>query len=305
MFGRSEAVRRHDRGILAPHTRAKHRVLRSYLRAWFPIMARLKRAGTIRYIDGYCGPGRYGDQPGSPLIALQAAIEAHQRNPSKPHIFDFVDKDPKCTKQLEKALKGMELPSRFEVRVHTGDFESFLPELLSTLQDGHAVFAFLDPFGFDVKPEVVAQLLPRKTKMREVLLYFPIGAAHRFRSHPYLKAIMEAWGIDAGGRDLEDIRQGCQLTLGKFVEYILTFSMLDRRRRPIYDLFFVTDSLKGFMKMKEAMWGVDRAGISVTRTPTTLHSCGCLNLNRPRSCGLELRRCSEADEYLPRLFSPL
>ncbi len=91
-------------------------------------------------------------------------------------------------------------------------------------------------------------------------MYFPIGAAHRFRSHPYLKAIMDAWGIDPGGRNLEDIRKGCRLTLGEFVEYILAFSMADISRRPIYDLFFATDSPKGFIKMKEAMWKVDPSG---------------------------------------------
>jgi hypothetical protein len=71
---------------------------------------------------------------------------------------------------------------------------------------------------------------------------------------------MDAWGIDPGDRSLEYIRRSCRLTLGEFVEFILAFSMADSSRRPIYDLFFATDSPKGFIKMKEAMWEVDSSG---------------------------------------------
>jgi hypothetical protein len=35
--------------------------------------------------------------------------------------------------------------------------------------------------------------------------------------------------------------------------------MKDRRDRVIYSLFFATKAIKGFLKMKEAMWSVDKA----------------------------------------------
>jgi len=39
------------------HTFAKHRLLRRYLDAWLPIMARHNRRLVL--VDGFAGPGRY------------------------------------------------------------------------------------------------------------------------------------------------------------------------------------------------------------------------------------------------------
>lgn len=50
---------------MAPHSAAKHRVLRSYIDAWIPIMAHQAikmspRSGPARLllVDGFAGPGR-------------------------------------------------------------------------------------------------------------------------------------------------------------------------------------------------------------------------------------------------------
>ena len=51
------------------HTRGKHYVLRFYLNAWLPVMARWER--RLLFIDGFSGPGEYqGDEEGSPQIGL-------------------------------------------------------------------------------------------------------------------------------------------------------------------------------------------------------------------------------------------
>jgi three-Cys-motif partner protein len=54
---------------LDDHTRAKHRVLRSYLNAWIPVMGqqainvrhRTHREQHLLLVDGFAGPGRYID----------------------------------------------------------------------------------------------------------------------------------------------------------------------------------------------------------------------------------------------------
>ena len=64
------------------HTRAKHRVLRSYLNAWIPIMGyqskksyQLDGPPRLLLVDGFAGPGTYLDgEPGSPLIMLDALL---------------------------------------------------------------------------------------------------------------------------------------------------------------------------------------------------------------------------------------
>ncbi len=53
---------------LEPHTLGKHRVLRAYLDAWFPILSSWRK--RILFIDGFAGPGEYkGGEEGSPQIA--------------------------------------------------------------------------------------------------------------------------------------------------------------------------------------------------------------------------------------------
>ena len=42
---------------LPEHTQVKHQLLRCYLNAWFPILARSQRNGSVVFIDGFAGPG--------------------------------------------------------------------------------------------------------------------------------------------------------------------------------------------------------------------------------------------------------
>jgi len=51
---------------LKPHTQAKHKILKSYLFAWIPILA--SKNDRIVYIDGFAGPGEYeGGEPDTPM----------------------------------------------------------------------------------------------------------------------------------------------------------------------------------------------------------------------------------------------
>src|SRR5207245_7314093 len=78
---------------LEPHTLGKHRVLKSYLDAWFPILGRT--SDRILFIDGFAGPGQYeGGEEGSPIIALRSLIEhtAGGRIPAEVR-FVFIDSE--------------------------------------------------------------------------------------------------------------------------------------------------------------------------------------------------------------------
>jgi len=60
---------------IEPHTEAKLAILRKYLDAWIPILARWNQ--QILYVDGFAGPGEYVGKDGlpkdgSPLIAIKA-----------------------------------------------------------------------------------------------------------------------------------------------------------------------------------------------------------------------------------------
>lgn len=55
-----------------PHTIAKISILEDYLLAWFQILGRTKRGQDLLYIDGFSGPGEYGNNSkGSPIGSVR------------------------------------------------------------------------------------------------------------------------------------------------------------------------------------------------------------------------------------------
>ena len=77
---------------IEPHTAAKHKILRKYLDAWFPILAKGNK--KLVYLDGFSGPGRYtGGELGSPLVALQSAL-THREKLNSELEFIFIEERP-------------------------------------------------------------------------------------------------------------------------------------------------------------------------------------------------------------------
>jgi three-Cys-motif partner protein len=75
------------------HTQIKHLILRRYLEAWLPIMA--KYNGRILFVDGFAGPGQCdGGEEGSPIIALKALLDhPHFQRPlhQREVVFGFIE----------------------------------------------------------------------------------------------------------------------------------------------------------------------------------------------------------------------
>ena len=57
-----------------PHTLAKIEILKAYLSAWLPIIARTFTSPIV-YVDGFAGPGVYKNgKPGSPKVASDTML---------------------------------------------------------------------------------------------------------------------------------------------------------------------------------------------------------------------------------------
>lgn len=253
-----------------PHTRAKHAVLRSYLEAWFPILA--KYNGRIVYYDGFAGPGRYlGGEAGSPLIALDVAL-AHSAELSTDLQFVFVEERADRAAHLSAEVARVERPQNFHADVVNGKFEEALRTTLDALDnEGHQLaptFAFVDPFGINGVPfDLIARLLSRSkcealiTFMNVTLQRFvtelPAQADRLIGLDGASKTIAAAHGSEA--RTLVS-RQLYETSLRRSAKFVRFFEMRDRDNRPVYDLFFATNNALGHYKMKEAMWKVDAGG---------------------------------------------
>ena len=253
---------------IAPHTRAKHEILKRYLQAWFPILN--KHHDRILYVDGFCGPGCYkGGEPGSPIVALEAAAE-HRRGLRGDLVFLFVDEREDRLHHLKSVLKEQSIPKHFDVRVKHGVFESEFAPLLESLEQqarsSVPTFVFVDPFGFKGIPfRLIERLLafPRC----EVLITFMVDAVNRFLEHPeesIVAHIVSAFGtkkcisIAKGGGDrVAQLRTLYQEQLESAARFVRYFEMRDRPNHAEYLLFFATNHRMGHVKMKEAMWRVD------------------------------------------------
>lgn len=89
---------------LEPHTKAKHEILREYLKPWFPIIS--SRSDTVVYLDGFAGPGIYSKgEEGSPVIAINTALTHELRSKFKKIVFWFIEKDKETANKLGETLE--------------------------------------------------------------------------------------------------------------------------------------------------------------------------------------------------------
>lgn len=256
---------------LDPHTTAKHEILRRYLAAWFPILGTYH--SRIVYIDGFSGPGRYKNgEPGSPLIALDVALN-HRRSTAGKIVFWFIEERDDRLAHLKQELAAVRVPAHFKVTAESGRFHEKFGSVLGSIEADKNVlaptFAFIDPFGFSGIPfSLIERLLGHKRC--EAFITFMVDAINRFLEHPedkVVRHIVEAFGgheavkIAKGPGDrIVKLRELYQSKLSTVAKYVRFFEMRDRQDRTQYYLFFATNSDKGHVKMKEAMWKVDPDG---------------------------------------------
>jgi three-Cys-motif partner protein len=112
---------------LEPHTEAKHAILKSYLGAWFPILATTPR--RLLYVDGFAGPGEYqGGEDGSPIVALKVArdhvLGQKLGRSGMELVFLFIEKEKARFENLEQKLARLELPGNFKVEAINDSFEN-------------------------------------------------------------------------------------------------------------------------------------------------------------------------------------
>lgn len=269
---------------IEPHTQAKHLILRKYLDAWLPIMAR--HNGRIIFIDGFAGPGRYaGGEEGSPLIALRALLDhPHFREPRRRRevLFLFIEHDEGRADTLNTEIRRFcaerPVPDWVKIpEVETGEFAPVMTRVLDTLDEEGDVlaptFAFLDPFGFkDIPMALVARIA--RNRHCECLITFMYEWINRFLAHPdpAIQAHFdELFGTD-GWRPIADEREREarrdrivalyreQLVGHAGFRHVRTFEMINRGNRTEYFLYFGTKSKVGLSKMKQAMWKADPHG---------------------------------------------
>lgn len=255
---------------LDDHSAAKHKILETYLKAWFPIICRWNN--RVNYIDGFAGPGKYtGGEDGSPIIALDVAIN-HTTELKNQINFIFIEKDDDRAEYLKKEIVTHTIPRNFNWQVVNGEFHSETMELLDYLdKDNNTLaptFAFIDPFGFSGIPFNIIERLLAIPKV-EVFLTFMVDSINRFieddKTGQHIKELFGSDDVEKIIEDSEerekDLRAFYQKKLEENANFVRYFKMCDNNDRTIYYLFFATNNELGNVRMKEAMWKVDDEGL--------------------------------------------
>lgn len=259
---------------LEAHTRAKHEILRMYLHAWMPI---LSQGGfpAFLYIDGFSGPGRYSKgEDGSPIIAIKAAL-SHLSVIRSKVLFYFVEYDKKRADTLEEIINELNIPDNFRIKVVNNEFEAAFDELMGFYRDRskplHPTFAFIDPFGWKGVPfSIVREILSHRSC--EVFVNFMYEEVNRFLGHPDQVVNFDSFFGTSAWKEGVEIRDPSQrnrflhdlyhqqLRDDACAKYVRSFEMRNASNNTDYFLFYATNSKKGIMKMKEAMWRTDASG---------------------------------------------
>ncbi|MEM0050136.1 MAG: three-Cys-motif partner protein TcmP [Candidatus Bathyarchaeia archaeon] len=271
---------------IAPHTAAKHTILKRYIEAWAPILSQSGRNKRLVYIDGFAGPGEYEDgEYGSPVVVLNA-LRNHslQNNFKSEFVCIFIEKCDERANHLRKVIKEKvePLPSWIKYDIHVKDFNQYIKELINYLNVEKLSLApaltFVDPFGWkDLNYNILSDLM--KFGKGELLITLMAGFLQRFvwdKAHlPTIRRLFSDDQIKSiKGSDHQELQEKlimeyflANLT-SKIEEKIgnatkiwhLAFSARNASNVLEYYLIYLTKNCKGFEAMKNAMYNVSSDG---------------------------------------------
>lgn len=258
-------------------------MLRTYLQAWFPIIASgFSRLG-LTYVDAFAGPGEYeGGELGSPLIALTQARRPDVSRHGSPVRMLFIEANESrwihLHSLIEQRFPVATRPQSWRVRTIHGRCEEQLIPALAEIGAGNApIFVNFDGWGVDT-PLTLVRHVGRYTAP-EVLITFHPQWFVRFATQTDVKAGDSVFGgtdwrsLVTTGSPAEKKRRLIDLYRGKLAQahfdHSLVFEMVDEGGHDLL-LVYGTGSLRGLVKMKDAMWSIDRTRGQRFRDPRDL-----------------------------------
>ena len=267
---------------LLEHSEAKIELYGSYLSVYLNILHRAGFAKRIFIFDLFCGEGIYeNDAKGSPIIALDCIHNHYYSNknsiPNMTVWFNDIGKS-----ELEEGYKvdrvkrirdSLTIPSNVDVKFFKKNYREIFPEaieLVKQTKDAKGLF-FVDPFGYKIiKPLDIRQML--EIGNTEVLLWLPIAQMYRFAgavmenqfpgADPLRDFLKELFvntlpSFSSAYDFIEQLKDRFRAYLKDLNAYVDIF-FLERDAANVYCLFFFTRNIKGYEKIIETKWKIDK-----------------------------------------------
>lgn len=263
---------------IAPHTTAKHTILKRYIEAWAPILSQSGRDKKLVYIDGFAGPGEYEDgEDGSPVVVLKALKNHSRQKDFKAEFVNvFIEICNERAQHLQDTIRRRvePLPPWIKYDIDVKDFNQDVGELIRDIEAKGLSLApalsFVDPFGWkDLNYDILSDLM--KFNKGELLITFMAGFLERFvwdKAHlPSIKQLFSDEQIETIQKSANQEKSVMELFLANLTSKIaaktngaqiwhLAFSAYNANNRLEYYLIYLTKSCAGFVAMKSAMYNV-------------------------------------------------
>lgn len=216
--------------FIQQHSVAKHRILQSYLAAYFKTLVSSPNQDVLRLtlVDGFAGGGLYVHNDtrelvkGSPFIFLNATREAEyliNKDRRKPvHLevdYFFVEADRHAHSHLDKVLRDDGYGAQIGNTIHLqhAKFQDQADSIIDFVKrksprNGRSIFA-LDQYGYKEVPTQLIQKIFAKLPSAEVILTFGVDSFLNYASDGKLtQSLLDEIGIPdvLNGRSMEDIK---------------------------------------------------------------------------------------------------
>lgn len=160
------------------HTQEKLRVFSSYLDVYLGILLRQNYLRRVDIYDMFAGRGKYGDNPGSAVLALEI-IKKHREESKKDVRLYLNDSDPDNYRLLceitksEKWVSCQGIDANDAINGHIKDIHD------NRLGSDYKQFFYLDPFGYSqIEKETLDGII--RLSNTECLLFVPVTRIVQF-----------------------------------------------------------------------------------------------------------------------------
>lgn len=269
------------------HSKAKVELYATYLATYLNLLSRAGFVEKIYFYDLMCGEGIYEDGgKGSPILTLET-IKNHffsngKQCPDIEILFNDkdkseIEKDKYKIERVQDAASSIFLPDNVGVQYSREDYNEIFPKLIKDLKEigsNGRTLIFLDPYGYkEIKSKQIKDII--LNKKTELLLFFPISHMHRFARkslskedfpggiplEKFLLPLIEFNNELAIVKSVYDfifqLKKAFKTYLSEYNIFVDTFT-IERDSQNVYGLFFFTHHVRGFEKMLESKWKMDK-----------------------------------------------
>ncbi|MEW6678542.1 MAG: three-Cys-motif partner protein TcmP [Pseudomonadota bacterium] len=248
--------------LIQPHSIAKHRILQSYLAAYFQTLVSSPNQDVLRLtlVDGFAGGGQYVHSDtgelvkGSPFIFLDATREADflinqgRRKPVDLKVdYFFIEADRYAHAHLDKVLReeghGGHIGNNIQLR--HAKFQDEADDIIDFIKrkspkNGRSIFA-LDQYGYKDIPAPLVRKIFAQLPSAEVILTFGVDSFLNFAGVGELtQSLLDEIGIPdiLQGRSIDEIKNS-EKDWRLFIQSGLYRSLVNRCGAKYYTPFFI------------------------------------------------------------------